>query len=943
MELSTDGLSFGLEHIKIDESSLDGISDKPSDEELRSLHFQLERKKNGNVEEGRWINFQYKNNDEVEALMILRCTGQKVNTSATDQTKIDMPYFYSKVTLVYHSRNERAHGDGFLFSKTGTVTYIDSQGVTQTLDHPGFTCKENRLKFTWHGPQFEDIKTNENGRKWEIMLVLGKNLSAMNLDDKTDQENYLKLHVGEVEPDGYDTPDASILAGKTALEQEDIKKNFTGKSYLNLKQYKLRNEHTTLDVLNPKMEVPFYSDWQPIVFTRTGNGTDVNNPKNQPVGDVDKDNKPLYSFDVITTTIKGRELDHVLVRPRGVFVLINLNKANATPFDIYGRGIHIATTAYSFAGNYDFSEETLKANDGEPVWDPITIAKAKPNQYLEYIPDAGISKVPVFRMDFRLEETGDANHSGKGVFFAKQTNQTASATNPQHLFLFWAMPNDIKGAEDNDYFTQMFLRCTVEGQDDKRTTNFNVMKYREGEVAAIFHGDKVAGVTGSGPGGTVTTLDILKGQDGPLRDYLRHGSIAARSSGTLMPSIKNFPLYSSRGKCVYKQEDMQKAGQAMQNGQKARELPHKLGEIKHGRILYATTQTLARPQIFIEFISETPLYNIHEGGHYQGFDSGIYHHIHAGWASNANQPFAWRLDWQPTLVGTKLELLNINGKDKEVPTEFLMTYGRAKELANLPRVKERGYIPHPVDPNYYTYFRQELSARKTGVVEEKASDIPANPDDMYVGGNKYLNRSINRWSQLGFETSPKRRTSYVRKGGPGTNGNVLLGYAIRYIDHFPTCQSASDPCGVDWQNCNVRRCAVRYKQIGNPNGMLALTARYIGRNDALSALDNPIWAEENFWKHNVEDDIVRYFPFYGYTYERTYFEMGMRGIFWTNKPAPGKTATSYHVFYPSCGAVGNFAYHSYLDSSTLGNYEDRGGCYLFMNQANWFEGPKTHL
>ncbi len=1083
----------------IDPIEVDVVSENVEDQEsLRSLKFKFTADAN-DLKAKRNIEFQFEDGDELDAMLIMRCTGGDFvaaddTQDYSDANKREMSYYQRLVKLVYHSSGSKS-------SKHKGAGY--------------FTCKENRLAFSWNGKDFEDVKNNTATRKWQIMLALSKGVKDIvpasgNIPSET------SVSVGDNTFDNP-KPQAGVNSERPYSNLHEIERMSDFKpmcNYATGATNDLKSVEYETDKYADEYDVPFWSEWRTIKFSRFkddgkkfGNGTKEGDLMNPPKG-TDQDNKPVYKFDVIpeNNPVTGVEEEHLHLKPRGVFVLIDLKTANKTPFDIIARGLHIETTTYSFFGNLNFSEQAMRKNGGAPLWEPST-----EKEHILYTPSENISRIPIFSRDFQFVKD-DANTP---IVF-KGVKNGVVPTPTEHAYLFWAMPNDIKSATEDDYYTAMFLRCDISGDfvvgdsnSDEHakwiTTNWNIRKYDEGKVAAVMPSD----------GRGFNADDILDGKYGRAKEYVQHGFIANRNVWLHMPSIKNFPLYSSTGKCVFSSDD-----EAAKKG--------KANALKHGRIMYAKTQALARPIMFLEYMSETPAVNTETLFKYSSRLAADYNNGNGNyWRANVykdgtnekhNDLFAYRMTphWN-------INSFNSGARDNDARTdEFHFSYQAADDLAKSEARNKYGYQKHmPTSIEYGTYFRETIAGRAsntdlesfpspliengnldhtaywfhirfannqndTWVLEDQGVNNPllvadynadndyqlwkivnntttnTNQDDIEIinkatGGHIYFkdgkfysmplkghlyitdgtlvlngercftigineasgsgsnvqwvknttktmnpssglglkheiglygfednnslswiskengSQSVRKWaykwsnnpaiggwkrtqnfpSRLGFETEGKYRPTCVRKAWK-------IVYAVRYMDHKngKTCHSDADarkqPEGNTfhedgmWENCNKRRCVVRYQQgVGSGSkadkALYSITARYVGQNDALASVDNPIWAEEDFWIYNKEDDVVRYYTKgYGYQYVGGYLSLGDWGGAWTEQPALSDSQDgSLEVLLFDCGLISsNYGTnHPYANMRGALNEQDRIPFYLMHSMREWNQKP----
>ncbi len=687
----------------IDPIDANVISEKVDDEEsLRSLKFKFTGDAN-DLKTKRNIDFKFEDGDKVDAMLLMRCVGSEFvakdeNQEWSDVNKREMSYYHRLVKLTYHSSGSKSNKHN---------------------DSPYFSCDMNRLSFTWKGKDFESVKGNDQGRQWQIMLVLSKGVKDI-LPASGNVPTRSTLTIGDNTFDGNDAetgrPYTNLHETNRMTDFQPICDYNANRPTNDLKSIETGGKYTD------EFDVPFWSEWRTIKFTKTGNGTDPNDPGNLPSNPpTAEDNKPLYSFDVIPEDTNGDGVDeeHIHLKPRGVFVLIDLKTANKTPFDIIARGIHIETTSYSFFGNLDFSEQSMRDNNGEPLWTP-----SQESEHILYKPDVNISHIPIFSKDFQFVQ-GATNEE---ITF-RGIKDGVEAPSTEHNFLFWAMPNNIKDATEDDYYTAMFLRCRVSGDfvigdsnSDEHakwiTTNWNIRKYSKGHVAAVMPHD--------GRDGTdFTADDILDGEHGRASAYIKHGYIANRKVWLHMPSIKNFPLYSSVGKCAYSQKEVDDAIANNTAKQGA-----KVGALKHGRIMYAATQALARPIMFLEYMSETPAVNMRIVNEFPNSKRAATSDGNGNyWVANEkdNDLFAYRMTphWN-------INSFNTGATNNEARTdEFHFTYQYAQDLAANPQSNKYGYQKHvPTSIEYGAYFNTYMRGR-----DGRREDLERFPNPLRLNGN----------------------------------------------------------------------------------------------------------------------------------------------------------------------------------------------------------------
>ncbi len=683
---------------------------------LRALNFKLESAIN-DFSKKRTMSYEYDDGDEVDALLMLRCKGLKVETSETNSTPKDLPYMYAFIKLTYHTKENCTHQYPEGSPKAG-----------QAVPKGAFICNDNEIKFTWYGDDFEDIKSNTADRKWQVRIFLNSRLGEVKptAEGETEPKSY-EIPVGDETEDSRGSLDAD-----TPNDTDEGRKR---KEIVDL--YDMYAYDDTVDGLQSveklarDTDVPFLSDWRDIEFARY----DHNGNKLTPTQIAQSNDKPFYGFNVP----EGEP--HIRLKPRGVFIMVAMTTANDTPFPMVGRGINIQTSTFSFAGKYDFSEQTLRANNGEPRWLP-SAKQLVPNQ-------ADDKLVKEYVKNFQFADP-EVQGKMKEIDFPKR-----GGSSEKKYFLFWAMPNDIEGAQDEDYITQLYLNSHYGGEittgyDESKTsseektmyipTNYNIRKVDEGRVAAIMPVRPV-------DGHTFTAEDILQGKGGNAQDYINHGIVGNRRVWLHLPSVKSYPIYSSIGKCIFKRNVTKEI-----NGEQV--LVGKQGELKHGRILYAQTYNLTRPIIFLEYMAETPSINTGQLDEQVGKKAGADGNY---WEENAqmfpydgadhHELLAYRLNPHWNLMGDKSDSnFAPTGNNEERCDEFHFDYFDAEDLANGNVYGYMKKIPESIAMG--TYFRQYMDGTGEGYVPEQElvpSPIVHNSRSEYYyrirfrqNGNRYV-------------------------------------------------------------------------------------------------------------------------------------------------------------------------------------------------------------
>ncbi len=695
--------------------------DVQKEDDLRALKFKFEGTLN-DLAKKRKMTYAYDDGEEVDALLMLRCNGLTVDASATDNTPTDMPYLYAFIKLQYHTESGCTHTYPKLSKKAG-----------QPIDGGHFIVLANEINFSWHGKPFEEIMSNTQGREWQVRLFLNNRLGDMMPDNAGNAPKSYEVKAGDETHDRHEALDVD-----TDNDHDQLRKRQTPVDLYDLYvQESTSAVAQNLDKLAKDSDVPFMSAWRTVEFFRINH----EGKKLSPTEIANDTNKPYYAFDVAKKA-NGKDGAHIRLRPQGCFVLVDMSTANTTPFTMKGRGINVTTSAFSFAGKYDFSEATLKANGGEPKWIPsntfLRKGEKKPT-------DPNVVYVPTYEKNFQF---ADVNNPGtrKEVEFKKNTED-----GDQFYCLFWVMPNDIPGATEADYQTSLYLTShfgagIITGNDlptsseEKKMyiqTNYNIRRVIDGQVAAIMPARPF--VDDNGGSHNFTAEDILQGKGGKADQFIRHGVVGNRRVWLQLPSIKNFPLYASQGKCAFKakvdaqgnplpfvEKKFTDEGEDISYGRE--------GDLKHGRILYAQVQNLNRPIMFLEYMSETPCVNTDQidaqrdnGAHPVEGEHGNY------WAENSGKfPYnggqhyelmASRMNVHWNLLGDQMKSdfqpipWNTPKANFIRSDEFHFDFFDAEGLA---RNNVYGYIQTlPKSQAMGTYFRQYMETGTEGYVADQ--------------------------------------------------------------------------------------------------------------------------------------------------------------------------------------------------------------------------------
>lgn len=874
--------------------SLEGLDvelpkDEESSENLRALMMKISSKDN-NLKSSRKIEFKYQPNERVKALVIMRCNG--VSVEGDDGYPKDMPYFYAIVECAYEEDPNRPGHFHLVADK----------------------MKES-FQFRWNGPSFEQLKKNN----WQIMFYISENVKNMKLNpDKTSVPdlNKLQVPVGENEP--LVTEDGVPYYALNVFEPS---KNF---SFSNT-------------------DVPFISDWCPARFIPVDE-SDPAHPKYK-IGIAEEDpNRPGWAkrIEEGQKEVPGGIMH---LKPKGVFTLVDMSARNYTPFDLEGLSVKVKTTAYSFYGAYDFSEDAMRKNGGMPQWRPDNTP-----QFLEFTPASEISKIGVYYKNFKFMK----QYYTRAMNYSSEMSESISykhkeETKLDKLYGFWAMPNDVKDVEDNDYLTQLMLKCRATNiLPEYVKTNANITKIFRGKPAAFFPGVDYDGEV-------FTADEILRGKAGGGCPYIDHGVVANTHNNLHIPQITRFPIYSSIGKRANKM----------------------------GRVLFAHIYDLVRPRTFIEYIAETPMVkyshvkdeerigrkaNDNTNGsflfakdlhytpiYYNLFKRGDKEIVTTEWDELAqknkeHRRYNWFInngysgpndtktgdydkskDYR-TIAGYTMNLSSTDyiRKNDQVCDELHFSYQEAERLAQseLPNYGYRPEIPQVAD--YYAYAMQQGFKLKSGAKVQPYKSY--RDSELATNGELYSGR-------LGFEDQSYRYLYYVAKpkytekveGG----GSREIFYAIRCIGgrgsmdrvavRYEAYYGKSDP-----MICNVP--INSWYPLYHKDAFISVTVRYIGPNRALASEENPIWADENYWSYDNEDDIVRYYPLLGYVWRGAYRWFGDTAGSWVReKPdwfvndTNGKKSTVKDIFYMARGLRndGLHFYHQFADSSTEGANQER--------------------
>ncbi len=364
------------------------------------------------------------------------------------------------------------------------------------------------------------------------------------------------------------------------------------------------------------------------------------------------------------------------------------------------------------------------------------------------------------------------------------------------------------------------------------------------------------------------TVNALKNKsNGGTMD---HGAVANVALNLHAPSMKNLPAYAS-----YKNPNI---------------------ATMNGKSVFATLK-IDRPKTFVEWIAETPLVpeNTPEGVPtpnrgalgfttdmaYPRKVTDLYHKENGSWR-----------------VSDDFKDLALELRDQ---SRFHYSYDVAQNLTQA-----SGYI-FPSDRQWFAYCSQPVEGYQNRTSVEEG----------YI--NQEQNDTYYKARLTGTQNTPQKYTSYISGSTEATltdgMSKTYTIYAMRFAnvdgkryrvltryfiseghkdENHPFLKWNAQPWN-DVHNENfdlvpistLPRKKVEQVELGKPLKRIgayhSVTVRYIGANYAFNEdlVNDDFWATEAFWAKNNEDDIVRYYPMYGYSFNMCFRQVGLRGIFWT--------------------------------------------------------------
>ncbi len=348
---------------------------------------------------------------------------------------------------------------------------------------------------------------------------------------------------------------------------------------------------------------------------------------------------------------------------------------------------------------------------------------------------------------------------------------------------------------------------------------------------------------------------------------MNHGAVANVAPNLQAPSMKNLPVYASKNSPSI--------------------------ATMNGKSLFATLK-IDRPKTFVEWIAETPL---------------VPEKTPEGVATPNRGDLGFTTDMAYPRKVTDLYYKDDNGDWKVSPdfaglalnlrdqSRFHYSYDVARDLT-----EKSGYI-FPSDRQWFAYCTQP-----TAGYENRTTVLTS-----YV--NQEQNNIFYKTRLTGKQQTPENYTSYISGSTEATLEDGISKtytiYAMRFanvegkryrvLTRYFTSEGHKDEGhpflkwdnGTNWDDVHNENYPLRpltngsveqgkpYKRIG---AYQSVTVRYIGANYAFNEdLENEdFWANEEFWKKNNEDDIVRYYPMYGYSFNMCFRQVGLRGLFWTS-------------------------------------------------------------
>ncbi len=534
-----------------------------------------------------------------------------------------------------------------------------------------------------------------------------------------------------------------------------------------------------------------------------------------------KRTKPEPNKPTYTIKVGAGYAGHTKLNPQGVLVRVHFDNKINLPVTV--KGFTVETNSYAIKGAYNISRANLEA-DNKP----------------KFIPDTDKDEINVLGEDVFKEKFKVA----QPILIPAMSQSTEDC-------LFWMMPMEQMPAKP---YTQIYLSGEVKGYT---TTNANGFRLDD-------------------------SFDALKSVNAGGK--YNHGAVANTPVSQQAPSIKHLPVYKSEGK------------------------QHTVAAL-NGKSLHAILN-IERPKTFIEWIAETPIVRptISRGGVEQPVPiAGA-----LGFATDLSYPdeVYHMYEMQNGKPAINPAYANLTGHERSI-TPFHYSYDEALAFIKkvdgykMPEAREvfsyclqptkgyesRGYdveegyldgkgefykaYTNPNEPNavakeYKTYISGSQTTAKGHVVYAMRF-----VDD----GNKKYQVAVRYFWSSG---KPKNKYYYYRYDNPNKKWWDVEQLTGVYPEH-----NGKYPLINNWYENLPDRQKEKKNTEGTyipENAYLSVRVRYLGANYVFDKLaDAPdVWANETFWANDNRDDVVRYFPMYGYSYNMCFRAVGVYGMYWLN-------------------------------------------------------------
>ncbi len=500
-------------------------------------------------------------------------------------------------------------------------------------------------------------------------------------------------------------------------------------------------------------------------------------------------------------------------------IITRVHFSNTLNLALKVRSFKVETNAYKFKGTFDISQATLK-DKGVPQF-----------SYTPTTLSTNIKNEPCYIKEFTFATEVDV---------PKRKSETEAGEGLSDC-LFWMMPMEKKNAPTKPY-TQIYLNAYAPSH---KLTNAN------GHIAD----DSPNALKGKAKGGIID-----------------HGAVANVPLASQAPSMVNLPVY-------------------------ARTTEHTAEfETQVNKCVRAVLD-IRRPKTFVEWIAETPATprTLPQGGNNPRRGA-------LGFATDLSYP-----DVMTTLYHKVNNQWAVTDKYKNVAPElydqsaFHYDYETAIDI-----IRNSGYAM-PSDRHWFAYCIQPYKGYKTrtkvesgymnnGGLYKARKDASSNPQEYetLISEAKPLNGGTviyaMRFKTVGEEQYRVLTRYFAYDDTSDVNYPFLFWNSTRKVSYDDPFNDPNmhQPVGKLKEKPKTGRENVHpYMALG---AYQSVTVRYVGKNyvfndDPIMVGENPIWATEAFWDNEDlnRDDIVRYYPMYGYSFNMCFRNTGLMGLYWTSK------------------------------------------------------------